>query len=74
MSNISLLNELENILNIPKNSLTENDELELFQDWDSIAFFELSVVLDKNFNLQVKPQDIKNFKYVKDILELVNLK
>ncbi|EAK0437084.1 acyl carrier protein [Campylobacter lari] len=65
------LNSVEEILSIPKNSLLEDDILENFQDWDSIAFFELSVLIDKEFNLKIKPEDIKKFISVRDILSSV---
>ncbi|HEF2192600.1 TPA: acyl carrier protein, partial [Campylobacter jejuni] len=71
MEKVKFLNAIEEILSITQNSLLENDVLENFQDWDSIAFFELSVLIDKEFNLRVKPEDIKKFVYVKDILNSV---
>ncbi|MCR8677825.1 acyl carrier protein [Campylobacter sp. S4:11] len=71
MKKDSFLNSIEEILSIPKNSLLEDDILEHFQDWDSIAFFELSVLIDKEFNLKVKPEDIKKFISVRDILKSV---
>ncbi|EAI7263215.1 acyl carrier protein [Campylobacter lari] len=71
MKKDDFLNSIEEILSIPKNSLLEDDILENFQDWDSIAFFELSVLIDKEFNLKVKPEDIKKFISVRDILKSV---
>ncbi|MCR8698176.1 acyl carrier protein [Campylobacter sp. LMG 7929] len=71
MKKDDFLNSIEEILSIPKNSLLEDDILEYFQDWDSIAFFELSVLIDKEFNLKVKPEDIKKFISVRDILKSV---
>ncbi|EAJ6141281.1 acyl carrier protein [Campylobacter lari] len=71
MKKDNFLNSIEEILSIPKDSLSEDDILESFQDWDSIAFFELSVLIDKEFNLKVKPEDIKNFVSVRDILKSV---
>ncbi|CAM4133373.1 acyl carrier protein [Campylobacter armoricus] len=71
MKKNEFLNAIEEILSIPKNTLLEDDILENFQDWDSIAFFELSVFIDREFNLKIKPEDIKKFIYVRDILNSV---
>lgn len=38
MEKVKFLNAIEEILSITQNSLLENDVLENFQDWDSIAF------------------------------------
>ncbi|MBF7049336.1 acyl carrier protein [Campylobacter volucris] len=73
MNKKEFLNALEEILNVPQNSLNENDKLDDFEEWDSIAYLEITVLFSKEFSIDVKPEEIKLSSTVKDLLGVCKL-
>ncbi|HEA8075945.1 TPA: acyl carrier protein, partial [Campylobacter jejuni] len=58
------------ILMIDANSLTEEMELNSFNDFDSIAFLEITMLFQKKLNIEISPVEIRALKTVKDLLKL----
>lgn len=65
------LNLLEEVLDIEKDTLTENTILEETEEWDSIAIISVIAMFDSDFGKEVSPDDIKNAKIVRDITDLM---
>lgn len=65
------LNKLEDLLEIDQNTLTEDTELASLEEWDSVAILSLIVMLEDDFDKQVKGTVIKDCRTVSDILQLM---
>ncbi|HEX9058774.1 MAG TPA: phosphopantetheine-binding protein [Clostridia bacterium] len=63
------LNILEELLDIEKDTLSEDTELEQIEEWDSIAVISLIAMFDSLFGKEIKPEKVKGFKTVKDITD-----
>lgn len=63
------LNTLEELLDIQKDTLKEETELEQISEWDSLAVITLIAMFDEDYGKTITPQKIKEFKTVKDIID-----
>ncbi|EID0148542.1 hypothetical protein LA125_001839, partial [Campylobacter jejuni] len=61
---------LAEILMIDTNDLKEEAELNSFDDFDSVAILEISILFEKNLGIEVFPIEIKKMKQIKDLLKL----
>lgn len=43
--------------------------LDDIEEWDSLAAISYTVMMDEEFGVRAKPDDIKNFETVQDILD-----
>ncbi|ECR3050567.1 acyl carrier protein [Campylobacter coli] len=55
---------------ILKNTSPELVFLNDFDDWDSIAFLEISVLFESQLKIFPNPEDIKSLATLKDLLNL----
>jgi len=69
MTNQEKLNHLEELLDIEKNTLTEDTELGALAQWDSIAVIAAIAMFDSDFGKVVTAQEVKKFVTVKDIMD-----
>ena len=65
------LNILEELLDIEKDTLQEDVELETVGEWDSIAVISTIAMFDSYFGKDLTSAEIKGFKKVKDITDLM---
>ena len=63
------LNQLEELLDIEKDTLDENAELYQISEWDSMAHIALIAMLDDDFGKIITPDKVKGFMTVKDIID-----
>jgi len=63
------LNILEELLSIEKDTLDENRLLEDMEEWDSMAVISLIAMFDSVFGKEIKTEEIKQFRTVKDIID-----
>jgi acyl carrier protein len=63
------LNILEDLLDIEKDTLREDIELEQLGEWDSIAVISTIAMFDSIFGKEISPDEIKGFKTIKDIMD-----
>ncbi|EAJ8747152.1 hypothetical protein K7R81_000568 [Campylobacter jejuni] len=70
MDKNEFLNALAEILMIDTNDLKEEAELNSFDDFDSVAILEISILFEKNLGIEVFPIEIKKMKQIKDLLKL----
>lgn len=63
------INLLEELLLINKDTLDENTELSSIGEWDSMAVISTIAMFDSVFSKDVKSEEIKKFKTVKDIID-----
>ncbi|EKG1206791.1 acyl carrier protein [Campylobacter jejuni] len=70
MDKNEFLKAVAEILMIDANSLTEEIELNSFNDFDSIAFLEITMLFQKKLNIEISPVEIRALKTVKDLLKL----
>ncbi|EAV9579086.1 acyl carrier protein, partial [Campylobacter coli] len=64
------LNALAEILMVDINDLKEEAELNSFDDFDSVAILEISILFEKKLDIEVFPIEIKKMKQIKDLLKL----
>ncbi|HEC1873976.1 TPA: hypothetical protein R1803_000501 [Campylobacter jejuni] len=70
MDKNEFLKALAEILMIDINNLKEEAELNSFDDFDSVAILEISILFEKKLNIEVFPMEIKKMKKIKDLLKL----
>ncbi|MBX1798175.1 acyl carrier protein [Campylobacter jejuni] len=70
MDKNDFLKAVAEILMTDANSLTEEIELNSFNDFDSIAFLEIAMLFQKKLNIEISPVEIRALKTVKDLLKL----
>jgi len=63
------LNILEDLLDIEKDTLSEDTRLEDISEWDSIAVISTIAMFDNLFGKIITSEEIKDFKTVKDITD-----
>ncbi|ELE6039168.1 hypothetical protein RMS17_001479, partial [Campylobacter coli] len=63
-------NALAEILMVDINDLKEEAELNSFDDFDSVAILEISILFEKKLDIEVFPIEIKKMKQIKDLLKL----
>lgn len=63
---------LEDALELDENSLTEETLLADVPEYDSMAKLTLIVLFDDEFGKKLTGEQIKLFKTVKDVLDLMN--
>lgn len=63
------INLLEELLFIDKDTLDENTELSGIGEWDSMAVISTIAMFDSVFSKDIKSEEIKKFKTVKDIID-----
>lgn len=62
---------LEEVLDIRQGTLSEDIELETLGEWDSMAAISIIAMFDENFTRTITTSDVKNFKTVKDITDMM---
>lgn len=71
MNRKEFLNELEDIMELDPNTLTENQVLLDLRQWDSIAFLSIIAMLDEKFGIIIQGAQLENITKVTDIIALV---
>lgn len=62
---------LEEVMELDEGTLKADDELEEYEEWDSIARLAFIAMLDSDFDKVVKGDVIKALKTVQDALDLM---
>ncbi len=65
------LEQLEDLLDMEKDTLRAEDELEQLDEWDSMAIIALIAMFDDSYGKILKPKEVRSFKTIKDILDLM---
>jgi len=71
MTNKEKLNHLEELLDIEKDTLSEDTELDQLSQWDSMALISSIAMFDDDFGKVVTPKEVKGFITVKDIMDMM---
>lgn len=64
--------EMADILEI--HSIDDQDDLESFDAWDSLARLSLLAIVDKEFNVQLSNSEIEHIKTLSDVKLLIETK
>lgn len=48
----------------------ETDELDSYEEWDSLSKMAVMAYFDKNFGIKITLQQLKDFKTVSDLIKL----
>lgn len=57
------------LLELEVDDFTPQTELDSLEEWDSLAAISYVVMMDEKFGVAAKPDDIKEFKTIQDILD-----
>lgn len=68
MTNKEKLNLLEELLDIEKDTLSEDTKLNSLSEWDSMAAIVVIAMLDSDFGRTITADEVKGFVTVNDIL------
>ncbi len=69
MDKAVFLVELEDILQ-REEPCAENDNLEDYEEWDSLSKMAIMAYYDKNFGVKLSLNDLKNVSTVSDLIKL----
>lgn len=69
MNKSDFLIELEDILQ-REEPCAENDNLEDYEEWDSLSKMAVMAYYDKNFGVKLSLNDLKNVSTVSDLIKL----
>lgn len=56
---------------LSEESVNREDELNSFDEWDSLAVLSVIAMLDENYGIKVESRDIKALKTAGDIEDLI---
>lgn len=62
---------LEEVMDLDEGVLAESDDLEDLDEWDSLSALTLIVEMKKRFDISLSTQQIREFKTVADICEVI---
>ena len=68
MTNKEKLNLLEELLDIEKDTLSEDTELNSLSEWDSMAAINVIAMFESDFGKTITSDEVKGFVTVNDIL------
>lgn len=71
MTNKEKLQLLEEIMDLEEGTLREDMLLSDIDEWDSISLLSFMAMMDDEFGKVVKGKDIKEKKYVSELLEMM---
>lgn len=71
MTNKEKLQLLEEIMDLEEGTLREDMLLSDIDEWDSISLLSFMAMMDDEFSKVVKGKDIKEKKYVSELLEMM---
>lgn len=71
MSQQEKINLLEEIMEIDEGTLSLDDILEDYDEWDSVTALSLIALMDERFGKIIAGEDIKKLKTVSDVLMLM---
>jgi len=69
MTSTEKLNLLEELLDIGKDTLSEDKELKNLSEWDSLAVIAVIAMFDDEFGKIITSNEVKSFVTVKDIMD-----
>lgn len=72
MTNHEKILLLEEMLELDEGILNEDTALAGLEEWDSMAALSLIVLMDENFNKKLTGAQIREFKTIQDILDLMD--
>jgi acyl carrier protein len=64
--------ELADILEVE--SVTDDEILNSFENWDSLSILSLTAFVDKNYNIQISNDDLSDVKTLADIKNIIAMK
>ncbi len=68
MTNKEKLNLLEELLDIQRNTLTEDTALNNLEEWDSMAVIATIAMFDSDFGKVISADEVKAFRTIRDIM------
>lgn len=71
MSDVEKLNLLEELFEMEEGTLEGAQSLDEIDEWDSMTKLSLIVLIDEECGKKLKPEDIKGFETVQDILNFM---
>lgn len=72
MTNEEKIRMIEEALEVDENTLNEDTLLDEVKEYDSMAKLTLIVLFDDEFNKKLTGEQIKEFKKVKNIIDLMD--
>jgi acyl carrier protein len=64
---ISIIKEV-----ISENKIDISSKSSQFIRWDSLAYVNIALKLEKKFNIKIKASDMENMNSVKEIVKIIN--
>ena len=62
---------IEECMDLDSGTLREDDELDSFEEWDSVTALSIIAMVDENFHKTLSGEQLKKAKVVKDIIAMM---
>lgn len=62
---------IEECMDLDAGAIKEDDNLDNFEEWDSVAVLSIIAIVDEKFHKTLSGEDLKGVKTVKDILAMM---
>ena len=69
MNNQEKIKLIAELLELEISDFTPETNLDDLEEWDSLAAISYVVMMDEKFGIVAKPEDIRNFKTIQDIMD-----
>ena len=71
MSEKERIELLEEIMELEEGTLSKDDLLENYEEWDSLTEISLIAIMDEKFGKTLTGEDIKEYKTVADVIAVM---
>lgn len=62
---------IEECMDLDSGTIREDDELESFEEWDSVTALSIIAMVDEKFHKTLSGEQLKKAKLVKDIIAMM---
>ena len=61
-------------LEIENKNITEDTDLDSLEEWNSMGIMVIVSIISDNFNINLKVDEVRKFKKIKNLIEKIDLK
>ena len=74
MTKSEFINLFTTELEIENKNITEDTDLDSLEEWNSMGIMVIVSTISDNFNIDLKVDEVRKFKKIKNLIEKIDLK
>ena len=74
MTKSEFINLFTTELEIENKNITEDTDLDSLEEWNSMGIMVIVSIISDNFNTDLKVDEVRKFKKIKNLIEKIDLK